>query len=76
MDIVSSIVVYILLWWWVFLMVLPFGSTPPEIPEKGHETSAPANPEMLKKTIATSIISSFLFIIVKLVIESEIFAFR
>ena len=57
-------------------MALPFGSAPPEIPEKGHETSAPANPEMLKKIIATSIISSFLFIIVKLVIESEVFALR
>ena len=57
-------------------MVLPFGSAPPEIPEKGHETSAPANPKMLKKIIATSIISCFLFIIVKLVIESGVFAFR
>ena len=57
-------------------MVLPFGSAPPEIPEKGHETSAPANPKILKKIIATSIISYFLFIIVKLVIESGVFAFR
>ena len=76
MDTVSSIVVYILLWWWVLLMVLPFGSAPPEIPEKGHETSAPANPEMQKKIIATTIISTVLFIIVKLVIESEVFSFR
>ena len=57
-------------------MVLPFGSAPPEIPEKGHETSAPANPKILKTIIATSIISYFLFIIVKLVIESGVFAFR
>ena len=57
-------------------MVLPFGSAPPEIPEKGHETSAPENPKILKKIIATSIISCFLFIIVKLVIESGVFAFR
>ncbi len=57
-------------------MVLPFGSAPPEIPEKGHATSAPANPAMLKKIIATSIISGILFIIIKLVIESGIFAFR
>ena len=76
MDIVSSIVVYILLWWWVFLMVLPFGSAPPEIPGKGHATSAPANPAIPKKIIVTTIISIILFIIIKLVIESEIFAFR
>ena len=76
MDTVSSIVVYILMWWWVFLMVLPFGSAPPEIPEQGHATSAPANPAIFKKIIATTVISAIFFIIIKLVIESEIFGFR
>ena len=76
MDLVSSIVVYILLWWWVFLMVLPFGSVPPETSGKGHAASAPANPAMFKKIIATTICSAFLFVVVKLIIESEIFSFR
>ena len=76
MDFVSSIVVYILLWWWVFLMVLPFGSAPPETPINGHATSAPANPAIFKKIIATTIISIFFFIFVKIIIESGIFSFR
>lgn len=74
MDFVSSAVVYILLWWWIFLMALPFGSAPPKNPVFGHASSAPDNPSILKKIIATTLISVIAFIIVKLVIESEIMA--
>ena len=74
MDVVSSVVVYILLWWWIFLMALPFGSAPPKNPIFGHASSAPDNPIILKKIIATTLISVFAFIIVKLVIESGIMA--
>ena len=76
MDLVSSVVVYILLWWWTFLMALPFGSAPPEKPEKGHASSAPANPSILKKVVAATVISGLFFIILKLIIESGIFSFR
>ena len=76
MDIVSSIVVYILLWWWVFLMVLPFGSAPPDSPEIGHATSAPEKPAIAKKMVVTTVISFLFFIIVKIIIESGVFAFR
>mgnify|MGYP005719201517 FL=1 len=53
-------------------MALPFGSAPPENPVFGHANSAPDNPSILKKIIATTLISVFAFIIVKLVIESGI----
>ena len=72
MDFVSSAVVYILLWWWIFLMALPFGSAPPKNPIFGHASSAPDNPSIVKKIIATTLLSVFAFIIVKLVIESGI----
>ena len=57
-------------------MVLPFGSAPPEEPEKGHATSAPDNPSIFKKVIAATIISGILFIFLKFVIESGAFSFR
>ena len=76
MDLVSSVVVYILLWWWTFLMALPFGNAPPENPEKGHANSAPANPSILKKVMAATVISALFFIGVKIIIESGIFSFR
>jgi len=55
-------------------MALPFGSVPPKNPALGHASSAPDNPSILKKIIATTLISVFAFIIVKLVIESGILA--
>ena len=57
-------------------MVLPFGSAPPDSPEIGHATSAPANPAMAKKVVVTTVISFLFFIIVKIIIESGVFAFR
>ena len=55
-------------------MALPFGSAPPKNPVFGHASSAPDNPSILKKIIVTTLISVIAFIIVKLVIESEIMA--
>ena len=76
MDIVSGIVVYILLWWWVLFMVLPFGAQAPEIIEKGHATSAPAKPNLVKKMMITSVIAAILWVIADAIISSGIFTFR
>ena len=76
MDIVSGIVVYILLWWWVLFMVLPFGAKAPEDIEKGHATSAPAKPNLVRKMIITSLIAAVLWFGVNAVISSGIFTFR
>ena len=53
-------------------MALPFGSAPPKNPVFGHASSAPDNPSIVKKIIATTLITVFAFFIVKLVIESGI----
>ncbi len=76
MDIVSGIVVYILLWWWVLFMVLPFGAKAPETIEKGHATSAPERPRLLKKMLITSVIAAVLWFGVDAIIASGIFTFR
>lgn len=76
MDIVSGIVVYILLWWWVLFMVLPFGAKAPEEIEKGHATSAPAKPNLVRKMLITSVIAAILWFAVDMIISSGIFTFR
>ena len=76
MDIVSGVVVYILLWWWVLFMVLPFGAKAPDQIEAGHASSAPERPRMMLKLAATTAISAGLFVVVYLVISSDIFSFR
>ncbi|MGC6516556.1 MAG: DUF1467 family protein [Candidatus Puniceispirillaceae bacterium] len=76
MDIVSGIVVYILLWWWVLFMVLPFGAKAPEVIEKGHATSAPERPRLIKKMLITSVIAACLWFGADALISSGIFTFR
>ena len=76
MDVVSGIVVYILLWWWVLFMTLPFGAKAPEKVEKGHATSAPERPQLVKKMLITSLIAGLLWVGVDAIIQSGIFSFR
>lgn len=76
MDLVSAIVVYILLWWWVLFMVLPFGAKAPEEIEKGHATSAPAKPNLIRKMLITTVIAAILWLVVDAIISSGIFTFR
>lgn len=76
MDLVSAIVVYILLWWWVLFMVLPFGAKAPEEIEKGHATSAPAKPNLIRKMLITTVITAILWFIVDAIISSGVFTFR
>ena len=76
MDLVSAIVVYILLWWWVLFMVLPFGAKAPEEIEKGHATSAPAKPNLIRKMLITTVIAAILWFIADAIISSGVFTFR
>ena len=76
MELVSGIVVYILLWWWVLFMVLPFGAKAPEEIEKGHATSAPAKPNLIRKMLITTVIAAILWFIADAIISSGIFTFR
>ena len=76
MDIVSSLVVFILLWWWAFFMVLPWGNHPPEDIEKGHATSAPARPRLVKKLMVTTGLAVVFFIFTYWIITAGFFTFR
>ena len=57
-------------------MVLPFGAKAPETIEKGHATSAPERPRLLKKMLITSVIAAVLWFGVDAIIASGIFTFR
>ena len=76
MGIVGGIVVFVMVWWVILFAVLPWGGNhPPEQVEKGHATSAPDNPRMKQKFIATTIISVIVWIIIYLIIESGMISF-
>ena len=65
MGITGSIIVYVCIWWVVFFAMLPIGvkSNPPQIDKKleGFDSGAPKNPEIGKKFLFTTLITSIIF---------------
>jgi len=58
MSLTGGIVTYLIVWWLIFFMALPFGAAPPEQPGPGHATSAPAQPRLLVKALATTVLAA------------------
>jgi predicted secreted protein len=67
---ISGIFVYFLIWWVVIFAVLPWGVRTPDNPEPGHAPSAPINPHMGVKVVATTIVSAVIWVIVWYVLDS------
>ena len=65
MGITGSIIVYDCIWWIIFFISLPFGiiSEKRKYREslKGNDPGAPKNPNILKKFIISTLITSILF---------------
>ena len=68
MTIATGIAIYFILWWVCLFVVLPFGVRNPheagESVEQGNEAGAPVKPMMLKKVIATTLLSAVVFALV------------
>ena len=66
MSITGSIIVYVLIWWIVFFSLLPVGikSTNNKFNENitGNDPGAPKNPEVFKKFLYTTLITSIIFV--------------
>ena len=75
MNWVSGIIVFLLIWWTTLFAVLPWGNRPEEQPDKGHVTSAPANPRLKQKFLVTTVISVILWLLVYVLIEIGIIDF-
>jgi predicted secreted protein len=67
---ISGIFVYFLIWWVVLFAVLPWGVRVADNPEPGHAPSAPVNPHMGLKVIATTLVSAVIWLVVWYVIDS------
>ena len=68
MGTTGAIIIYICIWWIVFFSVLPIGikSQNIEFREdlKGNDPGAPKNPNIVKKFLITTLITSIVFAVI------------
>lgn len=66
MNIMLAVAIYFILWWTVLFAILPWGVRSQReagiTHEEGTDPGAPAVPQLLKKAIATTIVSGILFV--------------
>jgi predicted secreted protein len=73
----SGVVLYILIWWVALFAVLPIGTRPhPDADATSGWRGAPARPRLARALLLTTIVSAVIWVIVALVIASEVFSFR
>lgn len=66
---------FVVIWWIVIFAVLPIGVKPAE-DEMGGRAGAPSNPQIGKKAVITTMIATILWVILYLVVTSDIWSFR
>ena len=80
MSITGSIVVYVIIWWVVFFSVLPVGIKHDEKPFRnnleGVDPGAPKNPNILKKFLFTTLITTVIFAGIYYIVISDHFNLR
>ena len=80
MGITGSLIVFICIWWIIFFSILPVGiqSQKGKFIEKleGNDPGAPKNPNIGKKFIVTTLITSILFLGIYYVVDNNYFNLR
>ena len=80
MGITGSIVIFVIIWWIIFFSVLPIGIKHNDKPFKnnleGNDPGAPKNPNILKKFLYTTLITSLIFIGIYYIVTNEYFNLR
>ncbi len=74
----SGVVVYLLVWWIVLFAVLPFGTRPDAEgdPAAGGWRGTPERPLLLRKVIATTLVSTLVWLLIFALVESDWLSFR
>jgi len=67
----SSIVMYFITWWVVLFMVLPIGIKQDHTPIAGCDVGAPLNPNIKKKLLIVTGVTTILFIAYVLIIFTK-----
>ena len=80
MSITGSIVIYVILWWIIFFSVLPIGIKHEDKRFynnlEGNDPGAPKNPNILKKFLYTTLITTAIFIGIYYIVSNDHFNLR
>ena len=80
MGITGSIIVYVLIWWIIFFSVLPVGiqSNNEKFKERieGVDPGAPNNPNIVRKFLITTVITSIIFIVIYYLVKFDLLNLR
>ena len=80
MSLTGLAIIYIIIWWIIFFSVLPIGiqSNKEKFQEKieGVDPGAPKNPEIVKKFLITTIITSIIFIVIYYLVKFDLLNLR
>lgn len=77
MSLVSAIVVFFLIWWVVLFAVLPIGTRPdPDGDSESGWRGTPQAPRLWRKVAITTLVSSALWVVAYLLIDSDWLSFR
>tara|TARA_A100001011_G_C14141809_1_gene770028 strand:- start:355 stop:609 length:255 start_codon:yes stop_codon:yes gene_type:complete len=80
MNITGSIVVYVIIWWIIFFSVLPIGIKHNKKPFnnnlEGIDPGAPKNPNIFKKFLYTTFITTVIFVLIYYIVENGHFNLR
>ena len=80
MGITGSIIVYVLIWWIIFFSVLPVGiqSNNEKFRERieGVDPGAPNNPNIVRKFLITTIITSIIFLVIYYLVKFDLLNLR
>ena len=72
MSLTGLAIIYIIIWWIVFFAILPIDvERQKSIKVDGEDPGSPENPKMLKKFIYCRGITTFLFIVIYLLMKFE-----
>ncbi len=76
MNWASGVVLYAILWCIVLFAVLPWGVRTADPSDLGYAAGAPANPQLRKKLLRTTVITAALWLIIFLVVQADVISFR
>ena len=80
MGLTGSIIIYVMIWWIVFFSILPVGIKSNKDIFKdsleGFDPGAPKNPKIGKKFLATTIITSIVFIVIYYLVNNDFLNLR